>query len=216
LWLNRHVVPPYYPNAVALTEDASVVEEGIGELARLPQRSGWALKDSFGHLDLAARGLGCLFRAEWIVRPASLLAPHTGLSDLRWERVESGGELERWEQAWRQAGHVPDEDAWKRIFPAALLEQRDVAVLAAYRGDRMIAGAMANLAAGHVGVTNIFSAEAETPSAVVGCVELAMNLFPNLPLAGYESGGRLRTMTELGFEPIGPLAVWAMPAGGGR
>ena len=97
------------------------------------------------------------------------------------------------------------------MFPPVLLKQDEAAVLAGYRGERILAGAMANLAAGCVGVTNNFAIKAETVSATAGCIELAMKLFPDLPLAGYESGARLVLMTHLGFKPIGSLAVWLKP-----
>jgi len=215
LWLNLHVVPPFYPNAVTLAGDNASMAAALGALAGRPEISTWAAKDSFGRLDLSSFGLKRLFGAAWIARPAMLPVSESQLPGIQWRRIESVDDLDHWERAWRCAGGIPEDDAWKRIFPAALLAESDVAVLAAYRGGGIVAGAMANLAAGYVGLTNIFAAESDTAGVIAGCVHSASELFSGVPLAGYESGERLKVMKTLGFESIGPLAVWAKSAGSG-
>ena len=86
IWLNRHRVPRFYPNAGTLGEPSQRQLELIDELlaARLP--SGWAVKDSFsGTLDLASRGFRVLFGAEWIYLPVSRMRVID--SSARWKIV---------------------------------------------------------------------------------------------------------------------------------
>ena len=80
LWLNRHRVPRFYPNAGTLAEPSQRQLELIDELlaARLP--SGWAVKDSFCALDLASRGFRVLFGAEWIYLAVSADEGHRSVS----------------------------------------------------------------------------------------------------------------------------------------
>lgn len=212
LWINRHPVPPFYPNVVILKDNDASVRAVLERLAAQLEGSSWAVKDSFGRLDLDSTGLRPLFRAEWITRPANLGGPEPGDADIRWSRIEAADQLDCWEQAWRQAGNDPGDAAWDRMFPPALLAQNDVAVLAASRDGLIVAGAIANLAAGFLGLTNIFTADANSGGTMAGCVRLSAALFPDVPLAGYEAGERLQAMKSLGFAPAGPLTVWGMSA----
>jgi hypothetical protein len=71
IWISRHPVPRFYPNAGTLAEpnprQLDLIDELIG--VRLPP--GWAVKDSFSMLDLESRGFRMLFDAEWIYLPVS-------------------------------------------------------------------------------------------------------------------------------------------------
>ena len=58
IWLNRHRVPRFYPNAGTLAERSQRQLELIDELLAASLPSGWAVKDSFCTLDLASRGFG--------------------------------------------------------------------------------------------------------------------------------------------------------------
>jgi hypothetical protein len=69
LWLNRHRVPRFYPNAVTLTPDGAA-----GQLARVAEicaaRRAFAVKDSFAALDLRPLGFEVLFEAVWVGKTA--------------------------------------------------------------------------------------------------------------------------------------------------
>jgi hypothetical protein len=127
MWLNRHRVPRFYPNAGTLAEPSQRQLDLIDELVaeRLPP--GWAVKDSFCMLDLASRGFHVMFAAEWIYFPVSRMrniAP-TGKA-VRWEVVRSDRALADWEAAWSRACGAGSED---RIFVPSLLENTNIAVL---------------------------------------------------------------------------------------
>jgi hypothetical protein len=109
IWLNRHRVPRFYPNAETLAGPSQRQLELIDELlaARLP--SGWAVKDSFCTLDLASRGFRVLFGAEWIYSPVS--RAEVIVSSARWEIVRSDLAQAEWETAWGgSAGDTSEED----------------------------------------------------------------------------------------------------------
>lgn len=187
VWLNRSLTLPFYPNLVTLTASARVDEL----VAQLP--SGAAIKDSFASLDLGPLGFAPLFDATWIWRDAA--APTLG-ADLEWSVVGSSAELDEWAQAWGDSG----------IFVPPLLDDSSVALFAGRRDGRTVAGCAANLAAGVVGISNVFgAASAELWAAAIAAVS---QHFGGHPIVGYEAGDDLDLALGQGFEPIGPLRVW--------
>ena len=101
-----------------------------------------AVKDSYADLDLVTRGFEILFRAQWIRREPSAgaaLGPD-------WRVVASAGELEEWWAAHGSTG----------VFTAGLLRHEAVRFLAAQRGGRIVAGAIAHHSARVVGISNAF------------------------------------------------------------
>lgn len=70
LWLNLDESPPLYPNAITLSRNVPAMMERLEALDAAGLPSGWALKDSFAGLDLAALGFDVLFEASWIALPA--------------------------------------------------------------------------------------------------------------------------------------------------
>ncbi|MEV0096319.1 hypothetical protein [Streptomyces sp. NPDC050738] len=186
-WTASRRTPPFYPDAVTLTAGADTPEI----LGRVDIASGGcSVKDSFGCLDLAADGFEVLFDAQWIHRAAGAPAPAT---DLQWQRVETAGELAAWEAAW--------DGGVTGLFLPDLLGDETVAVFAGYDGSTLVAGAVANRSASVVGFSNTFGA---WPGALAPIAEL----WPSLPLVGYESGDDLDDALAQGFEAIGPLRIW--------
>jgi hypothetical protein len=114
--------------------------------------------------------------------------------------------LAEWEHAWCEANHDTNR---ARVYLPALLEDRDVAILAARRGDDIVAGAIGNRSAGVIGWSNVF---VRPGCDLVECVEGSLRMlsenFPGLPVVGYEAGDALRGALSSGFEAIGPLRVW--------
>lgn len=183
-WLTRTPAPPLYPNLVTLSPDVEPVMAAIDALSRALPPVAWAVKDSFAVLPLDAAGFRLLFEAEWLVRSAAPAdMPH------RWQRVASESDLTAWSET---------------AFPSALLHRDDVAFLTRRNADGNItAGAVANLAAGVVGLTNVFGIGAQRE-----CLDAAMHVFPGVPLVGYESGDALAGARALGFASLGRLRVW--------
>lgn len=197
-WTSRTRTPALYPDAVTLIPDAPVNEL----LARIDVSPGCSVKDSFASLDLTPFGFDVLFEAEWIVRanPTTRSLATTP----RWERVDDADGLLAWERGWR-AG---DDDAPRGMFLPELLGNDDVVVLAARAADRVVAGAVLNLAAGFVGLSNFFSEPAVLSSSLAGCLDAADVLFPGSVVVGYEWGEQLDAARAHGFETVGPLRVW--------
>ena len=206
IWLNRHPVPRFYPNAGTLAEPSRGQLDLIDELiaARLPP--GWAIKDSFSALDLSSRGFQVLFVAEWIcLSVARVKDMAAARPTMRWEVVRDDRALAEWESAW--SGSAGDSGG-DRIFLRSLLENKDVAVVAGFRDRRIIAGAIANRSDGVVGWSNFFAPKAELLECAAESLATITRVFPNLPIVGYEHGDELRDALALSFESIGPLRVW--------
>jgi hypothetical protein len=105
LWLSRHRVPRFYPNAVTFAEPGQRQLELIDELIASGLPPGWAVKDSFSMLDLESRGFQVLFTAEWIYLAVSALRDIAATVKVdRWEAVRSDRALAEWESAWSMAG----------------------------------------------------------------------------------------------------------------
>ncbi|MEU7550754.1 hypothetical protein AB0B01_00080 [Streptomyces sp. NPDC044571] len=195
-WSSARRTPPLYPDAVTLTRHASAAALLAGTDTDSP---GCSVKDSFADLDLGPAGFEVLFEARWIHRPAGVPVP--AAPGLEWSRVRTVAELEAWETAW-------DGGECTGLFHPGLLTG-DIALLAGSAGGVVVAGAVASVAAGVVGLSNVFTAEG-TPAdeAWRGGLTAVAQLWPDLPVVGYESGDDLDTAVRHGFTVLGPLRVW--------
>ncbi|MFF7181356.1 hypothetical protein [Streptomyces sp. NPDC008121] len=195
-WTNGRRTPLYYPDAVTLTEDASVrdVLDGIDRTA-----PGASVKDAFARLDLAGEGFRLLFEARWIHRPAGLPVPP---AEAAWRPVRTPAELADWAAAW--SGGDPDEAA---LFRPGLLADPATTIVAGYGTDRRIVGGAVLSDSGPVtGVSNLFAVDGADPAeAWAGCLSL---LDAARPVVGYESGDDLPPALSLGFRETGTLRVW--------
>ncbi len=206
VWVSRLPAPPRYPNAVTLADAAHAAAQlaAVDDLQDTTLPAGWAVKDSFACLPLAARGFRVLFEAEWIWRAAETPVSVADETAPIWVRVTTDDELAAWESAW--AGDAAAGGA--RVFPPALARDPDVAFLAARRDGAIVAGAVANRHAGAVGLSNVFTCEAGAASAWATCAPAAVRLFPALPVVGYEAGATLGLARAAGFAAVGALRVW--------
>jgi hypothetical protein len=84
----------------------------------------------------------------------------------------------------------------------------NVLVLAAYREQRIVAGAIANRSDGVVGLSNVFVPAQSAAMYWAGCVTAVLDHLPDLALVGYETGETLAQTEALGFEAVHPLRVW--------
>jgi hypothetical protein len=171
-------------------------------LARVDAASGCTIKDSFSSLDLSRLGFRVLFDAEWISRPARKpRTPATRTS--RWVRVATLPALAQWEDAWGADGGAPG------LFRPDLLADESIVILGHVKADRIVAGAIANLADDVVGVSNVFTTTAQEGDPWASCVEAIAAHFPGRAIVGYESGPTLVAAHRCGFRSVGPLRVWA-------
>jgi hypothetical protein len=210
LWLCRQETPRFYPNVVTLSRARGSAAQlaYIQELMALEIASDWAVKDSFCSLDLAPLAFRLLFEAAWIWRSPALPAPDDSISGVRWASVCDPLDLAAWETAWSGPPADDQSTALPRIFLPALLADDTIAVIAAYQGQRIIAGAIVNHTENVVGLSNVFGPADTTAQVWAGCVAAAIAAFPGLPLVGYEGGRDLAVAQVLGFEVLEPLRVW--------
>lgn len=201
-WTSQDRTPVYYPDAVTLVRGLAVPEL----LSRIDTSAGCSVKDSFTGLDLTPYGFRVLFEADWVVRLSS--PPSAPSGGPKWERVTRPGELATWEDAWRA------EDEPRDLFRAELLDHASVAVLAAYRKDAVIAGAILSCSATVVGMSNVFVVQGVDLDPWPGCLAFAGELFPDKPVVGYESGDSLLQAESNGFQTAGSLRVWVKDGGG--
>jgi hypothetical protein len=188
-WTSPVRTPPYYPDAVTLSEHADAGEL----LARVDVRTpGATVKDSFARLELRPHGFAPLFDAEWIARD-----PQPAGMRPAWRRVRCQAELAEWERAW--------DGGVSGLFLPPLLEDPSVLVLAA---PGFAAGAVLSLGAGVVGVSNLYGGDQDPDRVWRECLAAVAAYRPGLPVVGYEHGDDLAAAEGVGFTPLGPLRVW--------
>ncbi|MEU0571067.1 hypothetical protein ABZ297_37530 [Nonomuraea sp. NPDC005983] len=189
-WTNPRRTPPYYPDAVTLTPDATAADVLDG----IDPGPGASVKDSFATLDLTPHGFHVLFEAHWIHRPAT----QTGADGaVGWEVVRTPDALREWEQACF-GGET------QGLFPASLLAE--ASVLAGRRDGGIVCGSVLNGTGRVVGVSNVFADGCDLDSAWQGTVDQAAALFPGHHLVGYESDPE--PAIRQGFTTTGPLRIW--------
>ena len=203
IWINRHMTPRFYPNAVTLTASQSTRQyEIVRALIEIGIPGDWAVKDSFDTLDLASEGFHELMRGEWVHRRTSEI-PEICIPGISWRKIEGVADLGVWENAWR--GNLQQESP---IFTPRLLEEERIAFIAAFQGNRIAAGCIANRSEDSVGISNVFLPDERPNEFRVGCVAEVLRWSCGLPVMGWESGDNLVAMQSLGFESVGRLKVW--------
>jgi hypothetical protein len=208
-WISQQQAPTYYPNVVTLSSTANLTsyQNVLTEFLAAQRDYAVSVKDSFAVLDLTPFGFHKLFQSQWIFKPASTDFSGHGLSDLPWQQVTSAEELLRWEEAWSHTT-LPD----KRIFLPPLLHDPDIAIMAAYKEDAIVAGAIANRTTDVVGISNVFMPDQEVEWYWEGLIRRISAYYPALPLVGYERDEDLTMALQVGFTMLGPLCVWEKEA----
>jgi hypothetical protein len=59
-----------------------------------------------------------------------------------------------------------------------------------------------------VGLSNVFVPPDDPKAFWAGCVAMAQERFPDMPMVGYEHGPELTIAREIGFRILQPLKVW--------
>lgn len=197
-WAAPSRTPLYYPDAVTLVPGA----DRIALAARIDTTApGASVKDSFADLDLTEVGFQVLFEAQWIYRPASTPAP---ASDLVRTVAGDPETLRVWALAW------DDGDGNADLFRPELLDDTATFVLAGQSTDgRVVAGAVASRGHQVVGISNVFALDGGPDAAWPVVLDAVNWLSPTLPVVGYEQGEGLGAAIRHGFEPVGPLRIWA-------
>ena len=195
-WTSAHRSPPMYPDAVTLSETATVDDVLPWIEVATP---GASVKDSFARLDLRPAGFEVLFDASWIHRPADLPLPRPDPA-VHWSTVDTVTGLAAWIQ-----GEAP--------FRPELLAVDAVRVVGGWTDDRLVAGAILNRSDDVLGVSNVFSLDGATDTAWAGVLSVADRLFPGVAVVGYGRGEDLQAALRNGFRRAGALRVWYASAG---
>jgi hypothetical protein len=170
LWLNRKPVPRFYPNVVTLTDqqDTATQISYIQTLATSNLRRGWGIKDSFSTLALADLGFQLLFEATWLWLSPFTITTYLPDPRIRWSLVKGASELVEWETAWSRDTGNGSSRQQPRLFVPTLLADQNIAFIAAYHGEKIVAGAIANRTGDVVGLSNVFTPDRR--NSVLGCV----------------------------------------------
>jgi hypothetical protein len=190
-WSTPSRAPAFYPDAVTLRPGVTAGQV----LDRIDARPGCSVKDSFADVDLSAASFRILFAAQWI-------ASASAVPGEPWEAIRDSQTLTEWERAWADGDEPPG------IFRPGLLARSDVALIAARRHGRIVAGAVLNRSATAVGLSNLFSAAGDADRAWAGAIATAAAHHPGLPIVGYERGDGLAAALRHGFLAVGSLRVW--------
>jgi len=209
-WLQRGWVPPYVSNLVTLVgpEGRHAQLAAIRALIDADPHRVFGVKDAFHCLELTPLGFVVLFEASWIVRAPQREPPRDADERLEWSVVTTPAELEIWERTWRglSANEAARESV--RSFLPALLDEPGFHFLLGKRAAQSVATAALSCTEDVVGLSNVFSDAPGVGPLFPGCTRLAMQLYPELPLVGFERGDDLVAAERAGFERVGGLRVW--------
>jgi hypothetical protein len=212
LWFTRLGTPRLYPDAVTLAgaEAAPVQLEAIASLISTTRQREWFVKDSFHSLNLNSLGFEPLFDAEWVALSGGRPDVKHNLPEYRPTIVTDKAGLIAWEQSWAGEKVSAAAISGPRLFRPRLLADINV-VFVSIQGEGGIAGGgILNRGAEVVGLSNLFGSKIDLVYRSLAA--MAGEIFPGLPLVGYESGQELAAAKLAGFETVGSLRVWRLRA----
>jgi len=209
LWFTRLGTPRFYPDAVttAGVEAAPAQLEAIADLIGSNRRREWFVKDSFHCLHLESLGFEPLFDAEWIAMRGA--RPNVQPGD-RSTRVTDEAGLSAWERSWASEEAKAAANPLPRVFMPRLLADDGIVFVSIQGEDGSVGGGILNRGADVVGLSNLFGSQIDRVWR--NLIAMAGEIFPGLPLVGYEHGHDLAAAKLAGFETMGPLRIWRLPA----
>jgi hypothetical protein len=212
LWLTRLGTPRFYPDAVttAGVEVAPAQLEAIADLIGSNRRREWFVKDSFHCLRLESLGFEPLFDAEWIAMSGARPEVRHHQPADRSNIVTDEAGLSVWERSWAGEDAKAAAIALPRVFMPRLLADDGIVFVSIEGEDGLAGGGILNRGADVVDLSNLFGSQMDRVWRSL--IAMAGEIFPGLPLVGYERGHDLATAKLAGFETIGPLRIWRLPA----
>ncbi len=210
IWLNHSAMPRFYPNVVTLSAQSGIAAQHAEVQGLIHEESlaGFAVKDSYATLDLTELAFDLFFEATWIWHTGSGPRFEQESATLRWTEIREAEDLRLWEVAWSDTPADEQSPPLARVFLPTLLNDDTIRFIAAYQGERIVAGAIANRTDDVVGLSNLFVSNLDQVLGWAGCLSMIHTLFPGMPVVGYERGNDLVIAQSLGFDAIGPLRVW--------
>jgi hypothetical protein len=209
LWFTRLGTPRFYPDAVttAGVEAAPAQLKAIADLIGSARRREWFVKDSFRCLRLNSLGFEPLFDAEWIAMSGARPDVRHNLPDYRSTIVTDEAGLIAWEQSWAgEEANIPQPS----VFMPRLLADDSIVFVSIQGEDGIAGGGILNRGADVVGLSNLFGSKIDWVWRSL--TAMAGEIFPGLPLVGYEHGNELAAAKLAGFETVGPLRIWRLRA----
>jgi len=212
LWFTRLGTPRFYPDAVATAgvEAAPAQLKAIADLIGSTRQREWFVKDSFHCLRLNSLGFEPLFDAEWIAMSGARPNVKHNLPDYRSTIVTDEAGLIAWERSWAgeeaKAAAIPQP----RVFMPRLLADDSIVFVSIQGEDGIAGGGILNRGADVVGLSNLFGSKMDWVWRSL--TALAGEIFPGLPLVGYEHENDLAVVRSAGFETVGPLRIWRLRA----
>jgi hypothetical protein len=192
LWSALRPPPPWH-SAVKTLEPGVETERVVRSLAELGHGG---VADSFGDLELEARGFELLIDAHWVHReppPES----REGLPD-GWSVLRTAPEL----MAWAAAHDYTD------VLPPVVLDHPRFKILAHRRAGALVGGAVTHDGGGALGLSNVWGVETGPPWADLLAAVAALH--PGRDVTDYAQGVELDAMLTAGFTPVGPQRVWVL------
>jgi hypothetical protein len=209
LWFTRLGTPRFYPDAVttAGVEAAPAQLKAIADLIGSARRREWFVKDSFRCLRLNSLGFEPLFDAEWIAMSGARPDVRHNLPNYRSTIVTDEAGLIAWEQSWAgEEANIPQPS----VFMPRLLADDSIVFVSIQGEDGIAGGGILNRGADVVGLSNLFGSKIDWVWRSL--TAMAGEIFPGLPLVGYEHGNELAAAKLAGFETVGPLRIWRLRA----
>jgi hypothetical protein len=208
LWFTRLGTPRFYPDAVTMAgaEAAPVQLEAIASLISATRQREWFVKDSFQSLHLNSLGFEPLFDAEWIALSEARPDVKHHLREYRSTIVTGKAGLIAWEQSWAGEEVNAAAKSVPRIFMWGLLADPNVVFVSIQRDNGIVGGGILNRGAEVVGLSNLFGSSIDMVYRRLAA--MAAEIFPGLPLVGYEHGVELAAAHHAGFKTVGSLRVW--------
>ncbi|GGK65959.1 hypothetical protein Sme01_23690 [Sphaerisporangium melleum] len=236
VWANPRRSPPLYPDAVTLSPDASAEEvlAAIDLVSAEPSvKDGYAQLDLSDAGFRVLFDAQWIMRPAAIEDKDAVAAENTEGAVMGSQaaaghavgkaRAATGGVVAESRAAtgdvvvWGTVGGAEELREWEGsllgeydgvLFPAALLGEPAVTLLAGRIEGDVVCGAALNTSGRVVGVSNVFASGCDMDAAWAGAVAMAGALFPARPMVGYEHPGDLGPALAQGFTPIGPLRIW--------
>jgi hypothetical protein len=118
--------------------------------------------------------------------------------------------LSAWERSWVGEDAKAAAPRPPRVFMPHLLADEDIAFVSVQGKEGRVGGGILNRGADVVGLSNLFGSHIDRVWRSL--IAMAGEMFLGLPLVGYEHGDDLAAAKSAGFETIGPLRIWRLPA----